>query len=182
MFNDYVDNLNRLQELIEKLSAETRALYMESIFLTWRWWLCFGLTVIPWAVWLLFRKKESTFRLLLAGFSTVMISMLLDDIGVELNFWDYNVDIDAINPSFLLWDMSVLPVVTMFFLQIKPDFNPLIKALIFSGTASFIVEPLFCRMKFYDPEIWRYIYSFPIYILIYLIAHYCSRRQTFERL
>ncbi len=182
MFKDYVDKLNDLQDLISKLSAETRTLFMEDIFLTWRWWLCFGLTVIPWILWLIFRKKESTVRLLFAGFSTMFISMLLDDVGVELNFWDYNVDFDAINPSFILWDMSVLPVVTMIFLQIKPDASPILKSIIFSGTASFIVEPLFTLMAFYDPELWRYLYSFPIYIVIYMIAHYCSRRESFAKL
>lgn len=182
MFRDYVHKLNELQDLLSKLSTETRSHFMENIFLTWRWWLCFGLTVIPWILWFVFKKKESTARLLFAGFSAMVISMLLDDIGVELNLWNYNVDFDAINPSFILWDMSVLPVVTMFFLQIKPDVSPVLKALIFSGTASFIVEPVFTLMDFYDPESWRYLYSFPIYIVIYMIAHYCSRRESFGKL
>lgn len=159
-----------------------RALYMEHVFLTWRWWLCFALAVIPWILWIIFRKKESTSRLLFSGFVVTFISMFLDDIGVELNYWDYHVDIDAINPSFLLWDMSVLPVVTMTFLQYKRNVSPIIKAVVFSGVASFVVEPLLTWMKFYDPENWKYYYSFPLYIVIYLIAHFSSGRNSFEKL
>lgn len=179
---DYVSRLNALQDLISKLNADMRALYMDNIFLTWRWWLCFAMVVVPWVLWIIFRKKESTSRLLFAGFITVIIAMLLDDIGVELNLWDYNVDIDAINPSFILWDMTLLPIITMTFLQYKTSIKPIIKAIILAGLASFVMEPLFTWMDFYDPESWHYYYSFPIYIIIYLIAHFCSTRKSFEKL
>jgi len=182
MFNDYVDKLNNLQALSNKINIEMRALYMDNVFLTWRWWLCFLLTIIPWVLWIIFRKKESTARLLFAGFIVIIISMLLDDIGVELNFWDYNVDFDAINPSFFLWDMSLLPVVTMVLLQYKNNIKSIYKALIYSGLASFVVEPIFAWLKYYDREIWKSYYSFPIFIIIYFIANYCSTRISFEKL
>jgi hypothetical protein len=99
-----------------------------------------------------------------------------------LNLWDYHVDIDAINPSFIMWDMTLLPIVTMTFLQYKTNIHPAIKAVVFAGLASFVAEPLFAWMNFYDPELWRYVYSFPIFIIIYLLAHFCITRKSFEML
>jgi len=182
ILNNYTNKLNSLQALSNKINGEMRALYMDNIFLTWRWWLCAAMTILPWVLWIIFRKKGSTSRLLFSGFVVIILSMLLDDIGVELNFWDYHVDIDAINPSFILWDMSVLPVVTMTFLQYKTNINPLIKALVFAGLASFVVEPFFAWMNFYDPEKWKHLYSFPVFIIIYLLAHFCSLRKSFGNL
>jgi hypothetical protein len=181
-FEEYLIKLNALQDLSDKLNIEMRKLYSDNVFLTWRWWLCFALTIIPWVLWIIFRKKGSSARLLFAGFLTVIISMYLDDIGVELNFWDYNVDFDAIDPSFILWDMTVLPVTTMFLLQVKPRIHPVFKAIALATLAAFIVEPFFAWMNYYDTEKWRFIYSFPIYIVIYLLAYLCSRAKTFEPL
>ena len=182
MFAEYVRKVNELQDACSKNSAMIRALYMEHVFLTWRWWLCFAMMVVPWILWIIFRKKDSTARLLFAGFFTTIVAMLLDDIGVELNYWDYHVDIDAINPSFLLWDMTLLPIATMTLLQFKPRIHPVYKAVVLGLLAAFVVEPPFARMDFYDPECWRHIYSFPIYVVIYLIAHLCATRVSFEKL
>jgi hypothetical protein len=181
MFQEYVSKQNALQDLSNELSSKMRSLYTENVFLTWRWWLCLALTIGPWIVWIIIRKKDSTARLLFSGLITIPIAMILDDIGVELNFWDYNVDVDAINPSFLLWDMTILPVTTMLLLQFKQKIHPVIKALFLAGLASFIIEPLFAWMNFYDPEKWMYIYSFPIYAAIYLLAYLSSTRKSFEK-
>jgi hypothetical protein len=182
MFDAYAKKLNRLYDLSNNISIEIRSLWMNNIFLSWRWFLCLAMTIIPWVLWILFRKKESSARLLFAAAVVIFSSMLLDDIGVELNIWSYNVDIDAITPSFLMWDMSVLPVVVMTFLQYKPKINPIIKAIIFSGLASFVVQPIFTWINFYEPGKWRHYYSFPLLFSLYLIAHYCTTRKTFERL
>lgn len=180
IFEDYVNKLNELQELNLKINEQMQSLFMNYVFLTWRWWLFLALFVIPWILWIIFRNRKSTARLLFAGFAVIIVASFLDDIGVNLGLWNYNIDVDSFIPCFITWDMTLLPVFTMAFLQIKPKINPIIKALVFSGIASFIAEPLFIWMSFYDPTKWKHIYSFPIFVIIYLVAHLCFTRKSFD--
>jgi hypothetical protein len=182
MFYDYLEQLYRINTQLDKYSVEFRTLWINNIFLTWRWWLCILLTVLSWSLWIKFRKKQSSSRLLFAGFFVIIIAMLLDDIGIETHTWSYSVDIDPITPSFIMWDMSLLPTYTMAFLQYKPSANPFIKAIIYSALPSFIFQPLFEWLKFYNPGKWKHYYSFPIFILIYLIAHLCVNSKSFDDL
>jgi hypothetical protein len=67
----------------------------------------------------------------------------------------------------------------MLLLQWKAEMNALIKACLFGGIAAFVGEPLFDWLEFYEPKEWKSIYSFPILTIIYLLAHYLSRRKSF---
>ncbi|MGE1195904.1 hypothetical protein [Priestia megaterium] len=49
----------------------------------------------------------------------------------------------------------------IFFIQVKPKINPVIKALIYSAVGAFIGLPLLNWIGIYKPLHWRYIYSFP---------------------
>ena len=180
MFHNYLEKLHELNILIDRSNTEFRTLWINNVFLSWRWWLCLSLTILSWVLWIRFRKKESTARLLFVGFFVIIIAMLFDDIGTELYIWSYNVDIDPITPSFIMWDMSLLPVYTMAFLQYKPTANPFIKSIVYSAFASFIFQPFFTWLQFYNPGKWKHYYSFPIFILIYLIAHFCLNRKSFD--
>ncbi|WP_425455967.1 hypothetical protein [Brevibacillus nitrificans] len=70
----------------------------------------------------------------------------------------------------------------MFFLQIKPNFSPLIKAILFALISSFVAEPIIAWLDLYIPIKWEYIYSFPIQLVIYLLAHALSKHQAFAPL
>lgn len=70
----------------------------------------------------------------------------------------------------------------MVFLQYKPMSNPLVKAAVFSGLGSFGAQPLFVLLDFYAPKHWHHYYSFPIFMGIYLLAHFLVTRDNFERL
>jgi hypothetical protein len=139
------------------------------------------LTILPWILWIKIRKKESTDRLLFSGFIVLIISSWLDFMGSELGFWAYLVDVDPLSPSFVAYDFTLIPVSVMLLLQYKPNINPLLKAIVFSGVASFIFQPLLVWLGFYDPKIWKHYYSFPILIAIYLIADFSVKRKNFEK-
>jgi hypothetical protein len=53
---------------------------------------------------------------------------------------------------------------------------------VFPVFASFIAEPFFICIGLYQPLNWEHIYSFPIYIVIYLLANYISKREGKNRL
>ncbi|MFC6604110.1 hypothetical protein ACFQDF_25425 [Ectobacillus funiculus] len=67
-------------------------------------------------------------------------------------------------------------------IQYKPSISPIIKAIIFGGCSAFVAEPIFSAIHFYELVHWKYYYSFPIYIMVYLIAHWISKRTTFKPL
>jgi len=68
----------------------------------------------------------------------------------------------------------------MFLIQIKSESNPYIKALIFATISAFIGEPVAAWIKLYDPANWKYLYSFPIYIVLFLISHHIYYRKSFK--
>ncbi|MEW9673622.1 hypothetical protein [Ammoniphilus sp. 3BR4] len=65
------------QKVVEANQMITDAVIQAFLF-TWKWWVGLALLVVPWILWAIFRKKESSVRLLLAGFVIMVISTILD--------------------------------------------------------------------------------------------------------
>ncbi|HEU5139107.1 MAG TPA: CBO0543 family protein [Bacillales bacterium] len=179
---DQIDTIHKAYKaLYEVNQAMTQVWVTDSLF-AWQWWLQVGLTLVPWTVWLIFRKRDSTDRLLYAGFFAMLVSSWLDFEGVSLGLWSYEYSLIPTMPTFIPWDFSLIPVTIMFLLQVKPNLNPVIKAIFFAGMTCCVGEPIFKWVNVYNPEGWKYIYSFGIYGLIYLATHYVSRRTNFANL
>lgn len=171
---------SKISNLYQEAHDLLESLWSEHIFLTWRWWLNIGFTFIPWLIWLKYSKRESRDRLLYAGLTIIIISMLLDSIGIQYGRWYYMYEVVHFIPCFIPFDTSLLPVTVMLFIQYKPEVNPLIKAVIFAGITSFIAEPIFVWLDLVRYPNWEYVYSFGIYILLYLIAHFVATRNRFN--
>ncbi|WP_209121286.1 CBO0543 family protein [Alkalihalobacillus sp. BA299] len=175
--------IERLQELfkqIHEISIEQRQLWVEDVVFTWQWWAGIGLAVIPWILWLLLRKKDSSLRLLTAGFFMMFISSWLDSLGIQLGFWLYKYEVIPFIPAFIPWDVSLIPVFTMFLLQIQPNISSFIKGVIFGLVTAFVAEPFFILVEIYKPLTWKHIYSFPIYFILYLIAHRICHGKSYN--
>jgi hypothetical protein len=166
---------------IEKLIQETIKIWSDHIVFSGLWWLAVFLTIVPWIIWMIFRIKSSSDRILYAGFFVMIISICLDAIGNQYGFWTYRYHVMPIFPAYLPWDITLMPVTAMFFLQIKPNGNPFFKAILFAILAAYIAEPFFHWIGIYNPKHWKYIYSVPLHIIIYLIAHYLTRKDNFSR-
>ncbi|MFQ6389119.1 CBO0543 family protein [Priestia aryabhattai] len=111
-----------------------------------------------------------------------IFSSFLDMIGDFLGLWDYRYEVFPLTSNYLPWDLFLLPIPVMFFIQVKPKIKPVIKALIYSALASFIGLPLLNWIGVYKQLHWRYIYSFPILIVIYIAASYIASKRKFEKL
>ncbi|MTI81676.1 MAG: hypothetical protein FH758_12515 [Firmicutes bacterium] len=177
-----IENINEIYYLVHQANTRMAILWLENMVFTWRWWLELGLTIIPWIVWFIVRKKESTDRLLYAALVTALIAGYLDYAGIALGLWSYKSQVIPFIPAFMPWDFTLLPVFTMFFLQYYPKVNPWIKALLYAGFGSFIVQPFAVYLDLYDPKQWKHYYSVPFLIVIYLIAHYFAYRSKFKKL
>jgi hypothetical protein len=182
MSDGIIKRAEYLLNLVDKANEEYIKFWISDLFLSWRWWLCTILVVTSWVLWFMFRKKDSTNRLLFAGFIVMIISDILNEMGEQLGLWSYSVDIEPFSPAFITFDITLLPIVTMAFLQFKPNINPIIKAIIYSGIATFIVQPIFAWLGIYNRQQWKDYYSFPIFIIVYFIAHFCVTREHFNKL
>ncbi|MGJ9386192.1 CBO0543 family protein [Salipaludibacillus sp. CF4.18] len=175
------EQIEKTYNLIVQAHNQMAEIWQENVLFTLQWWFGLTLAIVPWVLWIIYRKKDSTIRLLSAGFFVMLISSWLDFAGVTFGLWYYIYEIIYFIPSFFPWDFSLLPVTIMFLIQIKPNVSPLIKAIFFSVFTSFIAQPFLIWSGLYQPIHWEHIYSFPIYIVIYLIAHYISTRNSWSR-
>jgi hypothetical protein len=166
---------------LQAMLKSFRNVWAREILFTWQWWLLLALTVLPWVCWAFYRKKDSTNRLLFAGFFSIIIAKLLDSIGSSFGLWMYTARVVPLTPPFFPWDTTLMPVAVMTFIQFKPKIHPAIKAAVFAAVSAFAVEPLAVWLKLYEPLTWRHIYSLPIYFAIYLAAHWLSKRESFGR-
>ncbi|SEN86152.1 hypothetical protein SAMN05192533_12349 [Mesobacillus persicus] len=167
---------------IHQVEVDYLKYWQEHTVWHWDFWLSWLLAILPWVIWFLVRKRGSEGRLLLAGSFGLIIASWLDFLGLVFGSWHYTGRALPTIPTYIPWDFSLVPVTLMLWLQYKPNLNPLLKAVIYSALTSFIGEPLFEWLGFYSPIKWSVFYSFPIYIVIYLIAYRISRAKTFEPL
>jgi hypothetical protein len=155
--------------------------WKDEVLFTWQWWVGVTLTIICWIIWIVFRKRESTDRLLYSGIFVALVSVTLDNIGVQLSAWNYLKPFSPIIPAYIPFDFALMPVAVMFLIQYFYNRNPWIIGLLFGGLAAFVGEPIFKLLKIYNPTNWKFIYSFPFYTLIYLLAHKLAARDKFNK-
>jgi len=180
---------HRIIEAVEKANREFHHanleiynIWISDMVFEWHWWVNLGLSILPWLLWIRFRKKDSTHRLLYAGFVVLIISSFLDMLGMTLGLWGYSTKVIPIIPPYFPWDFSLIPVIAMLFYQIKPNVKPLFKAVLFSLLSSFVSQPFFAWLQFYNPKHWEHYYSFPIFIMVYLAGYWFLQRDNFNRL
>ena len=182
---DWNTLLNKSDSLYEKLHhihVEFFDFWKNNILFTWRWWIAVSFIILPWIIWLLVRKKESTDRLLYVALFVMVFSSALDDIGITMHLWNYPIMVFPLMPEFITFDVCVLPVATMLCIQYFPNVSPYIKAVIYSLTSSFMFEPLNVMLGMYVTIQWEYYYSVPIMIFIYLVANYLASNNKFAKL
>jgi hypothetical protein len=100
--------------------------WLDHVFLSWQWWFVVLLTVVPWIVLYIGIKRESAGRLLYGGVFLMAISMFLDSYGSELGLWNYKYEVFSFLPSFLPWDLGLIPILFIFLAQTRPNASPVI--------------------------------------------------------
>lgn len=174
----YIDLIKKQYEIVDKANTEIFHLWYENSFLGWEWWVNILLTFLPWIIWLKLRPKESSDRLLYIGFLVIIITCWFDFLGVTLGLWIYIHKVLPTIPSYAPFDFSIFPVTIMLLLQYKQHISPFLKALFFAIIGSFVGEPIFKWIGFYEEIHWSSFYSFPIYFLLFLFAYWVSKRRN----
>lgn len=166
----------------QEIAKHVIELWQNEVVFSWRWWFGVTLTILTWLFWIKYHTKKSRYRLLLAGFFVMTVSVSLDALGIQLGLWSYRYEVMPTIPAYLPYDLALMPVVIMILIQFKPNFSPVKKAFFFGFLTAFVGEPLLVLTDIYKPEHWRMFYSVPIYIVIYLIAHWLTNREEFSEL
>lgn len=165
---------------IEQLIDRKVDIWFKYVLFSELWWMGVALSVIPWVLWFIYREKKSSDRLMYVGFYVMIVSLTLDILGDQLGLWHYRFQVIPVLPTYVPWDITLMPVSIMALIRIKPEINPWAKAILFAIATSYIAEPLFNWLKVYEPENWHYSYSAPIQFIIYMSANYMSKRNRFS--
>ncbi|NRD80176.1 hypothetical protein HPT25_22840 [Bacillus sp. BRMEA1] len=176
-YNKSIQKINENNNKITALIQQRQDIWVSDVVFTWRWWLGLAFTIIPWILWCIFRKKESTDRLLYVAFLVIIISVVLDVFGDQYGIWHYRYNVVPILPTYFPWDFTLMPISIIFLLQFKPNWSPWIKAFIFALGSSYIGEPIFHWIGVYQTIHWRFTYSVPIQFCIYLLMHYIYQKN-----
>lgn len=174
------DIRNTIKQVVEA-NQHYFDIWKDHILFTWQWWVQLFFTIGPVILWFLFRKKQSTARVFFSGLFVLLIASGFDFIGNSYGLWYYPIKLVPAIPPFIPWNL-MLALEVMVLLEYKSRFSPILKAIIMSLFNTFVVEPLTVWLGFYVPVYWNILYSVPIYMAIYLIAHRISRSHTFAPL
>jgi len=161
------DLMTKLIQTQRDLSTIRYQHWHEYELYTLNWWLLIFLALLPWIVWWRLVDKRQIKEYLLVGLLTALMSLIMDYIGGEKLFWVYPVTIYPILPRLIEMDIAILPVFYMLIYQYFTKWKSYVVALIvLCSVLSFIAEPLYSLSGGYQPLVWKYYYSLPIYILM----------------
>ncbi|CAH2713947.1 hypothetical protein BACCIP111895_01101 [Neobacillus rhizosphaerae] len=180
-FMEGIEQSRKGAEMIIKGNKIMAEAVVNNFLFTWQWWFGIGLFVVPWIIWLLFRKKDSTGRLLIGGLITIILSLVIDLIALSLGLWRYPMKFSPVAPMLLLpYHFSLVPVSIMFVIQIRPKVNILFKGVIFAMLAAYGAMKFFVLIHFYDPKNWLSIYDFCIYLFLFFVAYWFSKIDSYK--
>lgn len=182
-FKNGLDQSEKAYNEFTEISSLFAKIVSEEFVSTWQWWLGIALFIIPWIAWFVFRKKDSSGRLLLGGLMTIILSLTIDLAALSLGLWSYPLLILPLAPFlFLPYHFSLAPVGVMFALQIKPKMNPLLKGALFSALAAFGGMNFFNAIDFYNPKNWSTLYDFIIFLTLYYTAYWLTKMESYNTL
>lgn len=173
-------------EKASKMIVEANSMVADSItsafIYRWNWYVACAMIIVPWIVWAIFRKKDSSARLICAGFFVMIFSAVLDTLGIEFGLWAYPVKVIPSPTLSFSYRLSMLPVLAMFFIQIKPNVSPYLKAILYGAISAYVGLPLLSMVDLYKKINWAYTYSFFILTTMYLIANWLTQLDSFNRI
>ena len=162
---------NEFQQIIDAHKYFVQLRYehwMQYEVYTGMWWLLLCAWILPWIVWLFLVKRQQITELFCYGITVMFTITILDEIGLMKGLWTYSIKIIPYTPYLESIDWGILPVVYMLIYQYFPDWNGFIIAQItLAALYSFVGEPFLKEnLEVYLLLDWKYIYSFPIYIIL----------------
>ncbi|OPH47391.1 hypothetical protein BC351_40085 [Paenibacillus ferrarius] len=158
--------LDDIAQLHKELTKLREQYWLHYDLFTLQWWLLLALLIIPWVVWWRLADKKRLKDIVLFGVSISYLIFLLDHIGYELNLWLYPHKLTRIIPESSAFDLGILPVLHMLLFQYFTRWRSYLIANTLMATVFVLLcEPISVWIGLYKILHWKYIYSFPLYIL-----------------
>lgn len=140
--------------------------WQHHVFLSFQWWILLFALVFPWIFWFIFVDKQRIKDILLFGTILSLLIALMDELGVSLDFWSYPYKLIQILPNLVAVDFGLIIVVHMLIYQHFTSWKGFITVnVVVALLYSFIGEPITVKLDIYQLDHWKYIYSFPIYVI-----------------
>ncbi|MBM7660283.1 hypothetical protein JOC85_001050 [Bacillus mesophilus] len=160
---------SRWEEIIQlKLKLRDLSLehWMDETVFSFNWWLLLFSSIIFFIIWIKVLDKKRIIEISAFGLLVGTITFLLDIIGVSLVFWSYPDQlIPLVNSIFEIHNIH-LPIIYMIIYQYFKTWKSFLIALTVSSSIfAFVLEPLTVWLGIYEVYRWKYLFSFPIYIL-----------------
>lgn len=167
---EYLEKVNKLEE--EAYQLDWEGWFANELF-TWNWWVLIAIFILPWVIWGKLANRSKMLECVLFGSLIMILTTLLDLIGMNLKFWRYPTQLLPIVPRAFAFDMAIVPVAFMLLHQYFTSWRSFsIGLLLMSTLYAFVGEPLSVKMELVQYLKWKYIYSFIYYILVGLFVRW----------
>ncbi|PLR96855.1 hypothetical protein CVD19_10580 [Bacillus sp. T33-2] len=154
-----------VRRIEDQLLMLDKADWLKDEFLTWNWWVLVAFLIIPWLIWIVVSRRETIVEDLLVGTNIMLITFILDVVGLQLSLWEYPIKLIPLNPRAWSFDLSMVPVAFMLLYQYFTTWKSYIAALLLMAAMyAFIGEPFSEWVQFVHYIKWNYFYSFFYYI------------------
>ncbi|HEU5138435.1 MAG TPA: CBO0543 family protein [Bacillales bacterium] len=162
---------DQILDLQAKMVDLREAHFLHNVLFTYQWWILVTQTILVWVVWGVLVDRKRLRNILIVGLSSIVIAVILDDIGITLGLWNYPYTIFPFSTRFNSVDMGVIPVAFMLIYQYCRSWRTYVFiAILFAIYASFISEPFFVKLNMYTIIHWKHFYSAPIYVAVGIIV------------
>jgi len=120
---------------------------------------------LPWLAWWKLADRKVLVEVSCYGLLIIVISVLLDGLGVEMTLWGYPYKLFPLLERLFHADFTVLPITFMLIYQYFPKWKMFIgMCIIIAIIFAFVAEPFSVWLDIYEPYQWKSVYSFPIYV------------------
>ncbi|WP_407870695.1 CBO0543 family protein [Paenibacillus sp. P36] len=167
--------LNTLDQDYEKISdLQSQLIHLKINF--WiqydlfklHWWILLIVTILPWLIWWKYVDRSKFNILITYGLLWMILSILLDDIGIALGLWQYPLELFSFVPPLFPADITILPITYMLIFQYFPKKSSFLIATLSSASLfSYIIEPIFISFNLYRPSNnWKHYYTLIVIIIL----------------
>ena len=145
---------------------------------TWQWWIGVACVVIPLLLMWKLVDKQRLLEIIAFGFMLNILATFLDVVGSELLLWNYTLRIIPQIPLLFPVDFVLVPI---FYMLIYQRYNTwkqfLLASTILALALAFVAEPLAVYIGQYQLIHWKFIYSFPIYIVLAIFCKFFANKM-----
>lgn len=140
------------------------------------WWILLALFLFCAYLWWKAADKARLPEFILFTAVTVIMILILDQLGEDLSLWYYTTDIFPLFPPMSSIDFSCLPLLYMLMYKYARTWKAyLITAALMSAVFCFVFEPVFIWSGVYKLLTWQSWWGLPLYFLIAVAAKALTR-------